>query len=99
MNINSITFISKCSVITANLNTSTSQTILVVPKKVDSGGEGNIMAFHILKNHSLGPQKKTKATKYTNINLRAYNSTTITQLSGCTVRIENNTDKYLFIYK
>ena len=47
ININSITFNSKCSVITANLNTSMSQATLVVPYKVDLGENGNIMPFHI----------------------------------------------------
>ena len=59
ININPITFNSKCSVITTNLNTSLSQATWVVPYKVDSLSNGNIMPFHILKkNYSLGPQKK-----------------------------------------
>ena len=49
ININFITFISKHSVITANLNTPSSQAALGVPHKVDSGKNGNIMPFHIFK--------------------------------------------------
>ena len=41
--INSTTFNSKCSVITANLNTSSSQAASVVPYLVDSGNHGNII--------------------------------------------------------
>ena len=47
INLNSITFNSKCSVITANLNTSSSEATSVVPYKVDSCSNGNIMPFHI----------------------------------------------------
>ena len=47
INKNSIIFNSKCSVITENLCTSSSQATLVVPYKVDSGSDGNIMPFHI----------------------------------------------------
>ena len=49
ININSITFNSRPSVIAANLNTSSSQATSVVPYKVDSGSNGNIMPFHIFK--------------------------------------------------
>ena len=48
ININSITFNRKCSVITANLNTSSSQATSVAPY-VDSGSDGNSMPFHIFK--------------------------------------------------
>ena len=89
VNINSIIFDSKCSVITANLNTSSSQDTLVVPYKVDSGSSGNIMSFHISK--KLFPRSTEElAAMKNNIKLRTYIYTTITQFGRCTVRIENN---------
>ena len=90
ININAITFNSKCSVITANLNTSSSHATSVIQYKRDLGSDGNIMPFYIFKNHSLGSTKELAAMKNENIKLRTYISTTITQLGRCTVGIENN---------
>ena len=58
----SITLNSKCSVITANLNTSLSQAKFVVSYKIDSGSEGNIMPFHIFKRFYPRSTKKLSAT-------------------------------------
>ena len=91
ININFITFDSKCSVITAKLNTSSCQAPSVVPHKVNSGSDGNIMPFHIFK--KICPRftkEQLRAMKNENIKLRTCNSKTITQLDRCTVRIENN---------
>ena len=49
INIKSITFHSKCSVITENLNTSSSQVTLIVSYKVESHSDGNIIPLHMLK--------------------------------------------------
>ena len=48
VNINSINFNSKCSVVTANLKTS-HQLRIIVPYKVDTGSDGNIRPLHIYK--------------------------------------------------
>ena len=56
VNINSINFKSKCSVITALLKTSPNQARVIARYKVDTGSDGNIMPFPIYKNYSLGPQ-------------------------------------------
>ena len=89
MNINSIMLNSKCSVITANLKTSSSQASFVVPYKVDSCSNGNIMPFHIFRNLYLRSTKEQLAAiKNENIKLRIHNSITITQLGRCTVEME-----------
>ena len=49
ININSVTFSSKQSVMMANLNTSSKLTTAVIPYKVDSSSDGNIMSFDIFK--------------------------------------------------
>ena len=83
ININSITFNSKCSVITANLNTSSSQATLLVPYKVDTGSQGNIMPFHIFsKLFPMSTKEELAPMNIDNITLRAYNSTTVTELAG-----------------
>ena len=48
-NISSINFNSKCSVITANLKTSSNQDTIVAFYTVDIGIDGNIMPLHIYK--------------------------------------------------
>ena len=91
MNINSIPFHSTCSVITANLSTSSSQAASVVPYTVDSGDSGNILPFHIFKKlFPRSTKEQPAAIENENIKLGTYNSTTITQLGRCKVRIENN---------
>ena len=49
VNINCISFNSKHSEITANLQTSTNQVRIIVPYNVDTGNEGNIMSLHKYK--------------------------------------------------
>ena len=49
VNINSIIFNSKWLVITANLKTSSNQVSILVPYKVDTGSDGNIMPLHLYK--------------------------------------------------
>ena len=50
VNINSIHFNKNCSVISVNLKTSAGPNNVVVPYKVDTGSNGNIMPLHIYKN-------------------------------------------------
>ena len=52
------------------------------------------MPFHIFKElYPRSTKEQLTATKNESIKLRMYNSTTITQLGRCTVRIEKNNDK------
>ena len=77
ININSITFNSKHSGITANLNTSPSQDTPLLPYKVGSRSNGNIMPFHIL--NKLFPRStKEELAAMKILKLRTYNSTSIT---------------------
>ena len=57
VNINSINFDIKCSVITTNLKTSLGQVKIIVPYKVDTDYDGNIMLYMYTKNYFLGQQK------------------------------------------
>ena len=80
ININSIIFHNECSVFTLNLNTSSCQAILVVPKKVSAGSDGNIMPFHIVKKVNLRSTKEQLAAmKNKNIKVRTYNNNKIWQ--------------------
>ena len=49
VDINSISFSSKYSVITANVKTLSNQARITIPYKVDTGHDENIMPFHIIK--------------------------------------------------
>ena len=49
VNINAIHFNNNCSVITAKLQTSAGINNVIVPYKVDTGNNGNIMPFHMFK--------------------------------------------------
>ena len=49
VSINSIQFNKNCSVLTANLKTSASQSNIMVPYKIDIGSNGNIMPLHVCR--------------------------------------------------
>ena len=49
MNVKSIIFNRKQSIITANLKTSSNQVSIIVPYKVDTGSYGNVMPLHLYK--------------------------------------------------
>ena len=51
VNINSIHFNKNCLVITAKFKTSAGINNVLVPYKVDTGNDGNIMPLHIYKNY------------------------------------------------
>ena len=57
VNVNSISFNSNHSAILPKLKTSSKQAAMMVPYKVDTGCNGNIMPFHIFKKYFLTPQK------------------------------------------
>ena len=54
VNINSINFNKNCLVITANIKMVAYKSSILVPYKVDTGSDGNIMPLHIYKNYFLG---------------------------------------------
>ena len=71
VNINSIYFNKKHSILTANLKTSAGPNNVMVPCKVDMGSDENIMPLHIYK--ELFPNKVSEqlaATKDSNIQLK-----------------------------
>ena len=80
VNLNFVKFNSNCSAIVANLKLSSNKIIIMVPYKVDMGSDGNIMPLCIYK--KLIPRatiEQLVATRDTNIKLKMYNPTTITQ--------------------
>ena len=81
VSINSFQFNKNHSILTINLKTSADQSNIMVPYKIDSGSNGNIMALHMYR--KLFPNitnEKLSATKNKNVILKMYNKTTITQL-------------------
>ena len=89
VNINSVSFNSKCSVITVNLKTS-NQARITVSYKVDTGSDTNIMPLHIYKKFfPRATKEQLAATRHTDVQLKTYNRTT-TQLGICKVKIEHN---------
>ena len=49
VSINSIQFNKNCPVLTTNLKTSAGQSNIMVPYKIDTGSDGNIMPLHVYK--------------------------------------------------
>ena len=86
VNVNSISFNSKCSIITANSKTSSNQARTTVLYKVDTGSEGNLMPLHIYKKlFPRATKENLAAMTNTNIQLKPYNRT-ITQSGTCKVK-------------
>ena len=84
VNINSINFNSKYSIIAANVKeTSSGQDRIIVPYKVDTDSDGNIMPLHIYQKIFTGATKEyIAATKDENIKLKMqqYNNKTTGQM-------------------
>ena len=89
--INSINFNSKCSVVIANLKTSSRQVRIIVQCKVDTGSDWNILSLHIYKKIiSYGNKRTTGGNRFKrSIQLKAYNRTTITPSGICKVKKEH----------
>ena len=90
VNINLIIFNSKWLVLTANLKMSSHQVSIIIPYKVDTGSDGNIMPLHLYK--KLLPRatkEQLVATKNKIIQLKMYNKTAISQLGICKVKIQH----------
>ena len=91
VNINSINFNGKHSVISVNLKASSDQARVKVPYKTDTGSDVNIMPLYIYKKIiPYGHKRTTSGKKDENIKLKTCNSTTITNFGRCKVKMENN---------
>ena len=90
VNINSVNFNSNHSAIIANLKTSGNKAAIMVPYKVDTGSDGNIIPFDIFTKLFPSTTKDQLVATKDATKLRTYNLTKITQLGRCKVEIENN---------
>ena len=94
VNMNSVHFDKNCSVIRAKLKMSAGINNVIVPYKVDTGSDGNIMSLYIYKNIFMrvtGDQ--LVAIKSESMQLKMYNKTTKTQLGTYAVEIEHENNK------
>ena len=93
VSINSVQFNKNLSILTAKLKTS-GQNSVIVPYKIDTGSDRNIMPEHIFK--IVFPEvmkEQLAATKNKYVILKTYNKTTVSQLCMCTVLIEYKSNK------
>ena len=75
--------------ITAYVKTQVGKTTIEVPCKIDTGSEGNLMPLYIFKKLFKNMQEEQlKCSIKTNVKLRTYNGTHITQLGTCAVIIK-----------
>ena len=94
VSINSIYLNRNRSLITAHLKTQVGKTTTEIPNKTDTGSEGNIMPLHIFKKLFKNmPVEQLKGSIKSNIKLKTYNGTYITQLGTCAVTIEFKNSK------
>ena len=81
--------IKNCLLITAHLEMQVGKTIIEVPYKIDTGSEGNLIPLYILKKLFKDmPEEQLKCSIKSNIKLKTYNGTHITQLGICAVIIK-----------
>ena len=89
VSINSIYFNRNQSLITAHLKMQVGKTTIEVPYKIDTSSEGNLMPLYIFKRLFKGmPEEQLKCSIKSNVKLRTYNGTHITQLGTCAVIIK-----------
>ena len=94
VSINSIQFNKNHSVLTANFKMSAGQSNIMVPYKLDTDSDGNIMPLQMYKKLFASiTNEQLATTKNKNVLLNKYNKTTIAQLGTCTVIIEHNNKK------
>ena len=80
VSINSIYLNRNQSLITAHLKTQVGKTNTEIPYKIDTDSEGNIMPLHIFKELFKNmPVEQLKGSIKSNIKLKTYNGTYITQ--------------------
>ena len=71
-----------------------SKTATEIPYKIDTGSEGNIMSLYIFKKLFKNmPEEQLKGSIKSNIRLKTYSGTYITQLGTCMVTIEFKNSK------
>ena len=90
LNINSINFNSKHSAATANIKTLSNQVWIIVPYKVDTGSDWNIMPFNIFQILFPRATKEQLVTRGNKNTQKTYSRTTLTQLSICKVKLKHN---------
>ena len=89
VSINSLFLNKHHSLITADLEIQVGETTIEVPYKIDTGSEGNLMPLYIFKELFEGmPEEQLKGSIKSNVKLRTYNGTHITQLGTCAVKIK-----------
>ena len=89
VNINSVHLNKNLSLLMAELETQSGCNSIVIPYKIDTRCEGNIMLLFIFKKLFRNvTQEQLKRTKKSHIRLRTYNRTNIAQLGMCTVVIK-----------
>ena len=72
---NSIIFNSKQSVITANVKSLSNQVSIIVPDKVDTGSDGNIIPLHLYKRLFPRAKEQLAATINKHTQIKTYNRT------------------------
>ena len=89
VSINSIYLNRNGLLITAHLITQVGETTTEVPYKIDTGSEGNIMPLYIFKKLFKNmPEEQLKGSIKSNIKLKMYNGTHITQLGTYAIIIK-----------
>ena len=89
VSINSVCFNKSCSMLTTKLETFIGNNNMVMPYKIDTGGDRNIMPWYIFQklfSRVTESQLEKKIKKH--IKLKTYNKMVITQLGTCVVTIE-----------
>ena len=78
-----------CLLITAHLKMQVGETTIRVPYKIDTSSESNLMPLYILKKMFKNmPEEQLKGSIKSNVKLKIYNGTHMTQLGTCTVIIK-----------
>ena len=89
VSINSIYLNRNHLLITAHLKMQVGKTTIEVPYKIDTSSEGNLMPLYIFKTLFKNmPEEQLKGSIKSNIKLKTYNGTHITQLGTCAVIIK-----------
>ena len=94
VSINSVCFNKSCSVLTTKLKTFIDNNNMIIPYKIDTGSDGNIMPWHIFK--KLSPRVTNSQLAETfkkHLKLNTYNQPFITQLGTCIVTIEHKNNR------
>ena len=94
VSINSIYLNRNRSLITTYLKMQVGKTVTEIPYKIDTGSEGNIMPLYIFKKLFKDmPEEQLRNSIKSNIKLKMYDRTHITQLGTCTVTIKFKNSK------